>query len=529
MPVAESESLFLMFCPAVSLGLGGFTVVCPELVGTSLLLGCFLPLAVGTRTETTTTYGDCLHLVNNSRATNVDLDPLAGALTLWIEASKTLRGMLSHDLYERWFAPIKPVAFENDLMVLGVANDFYMIWLQDNFLPLVRETVSKTAQRPIQVKFAVSASVREIPAPKSPPAGRSEVVGAPAAKPATSLVGDLKLNPRYVFDSFVVGPNNNFSHAAALAVAQSPGKAYNPLFLYGGVGLGKTHLMQAIGHFVASSSRNAKVCYITSEQLTNEFIQALQTSSLTKFRKKFRSIDVLLIDDIQFLAGKTQTQEEFFHTFNSLFDAHKQIVLSSDRPAAEIANLENRLVSRFEWGLVTDIQPPALETRIAILKKKAASMSVSIPDDVLEFVAERIRTNIRRLESALTRIAGHASLTGSPISIPFVESLLRDSLHEESKRALSFDSIQRTVAEHFDLRLADMTSRRRPQNIAFPRQMAMYLCRRLTDRSLMDIGEAFGGRDHGTVLHACKLVEEKLKTDEKLRFAMAHLEQVLLR
>ncbi len=250
---------------------------------------------------------------------------------------------------------------------------------------------------------------------------------------------------------------------------------------------------------------------------------------MTKFRKKYRSIDVLLIDDIQFLAGKERIQEEFFHTFNTLFDAHKQIVLSSDRPAAEISNLENRLVSRFEWGLVTELQPPALETRIAILRAKAAKMDVPIPDDIILFIAERIRTNIRRLEGALTRVACHASLTGTSISVDLVESLLRDALHEESKRSLSFDSIQRKVAEHFDLRLADMTSRRRPQNIAFPRQLAMFLCRRLTDRSLMDIGEAFGGRDHGTVLHACKLVEEKMKKDEKFRFSVSHLEQTLQR
>jgi chromosomal replication initiator protein len=490
----------------------------------------------GTRNDNNAIYGDCLHLVNNSRATTHNGDALSGANHLWKDACKILRGMLSRDLYDRWFEPIRPMEFDNDSIVLGVANEFYMIWLQDNFLPLVRDAVCQAAQRPFQVKFAVSAAVTDPASPAAAPAwpartaaGSQPTVAAQESKSPLRVNGELRLNPRYVFDSFIVGPNNNFAHAAALAVAQSPGKAYNPLFLYGGVGLGKTHLMQAIGHCVASNSRAAKVCYITSEQLTNEFIQAVGANSMIKFRKKFRSIDVLLIDDIQFLAGKERMQEEFFHTFNSLFDAHKQIVLSCDRPAAEIANLENRLVSRFEWGLVTELQPPALETRIAILRKKAASMNVEIPDEVLTFIAARIRTNIRRLEGALTRVACHATLTGQPLSVEWVESLLLDALHEESKRAVSFDSIQRKVADHFDLRFADMTSRRRPQNIAFPRQLAMFLCRRLTDRSLMDIGDAFGGRDHGTVMHACKLVEEKLRVDEKLRLTVSHLEQSLQR
>ena len=287
---------------------------------------------------------------------------------------------------------------------------------------------------------------------------------AVSAKPPT----DSKLNPRYTFDSFVVGPNSNFAHAAAKAVAQSPAKAYNPLFLYGGVGLGKTHLMQAIGHAASRDTKVSRVCYLTCEQFTNDFIQAIQNSTLVKFRKKYRQVDVLLIDDVQFLANKERMQEEFFHTFNTLFDAHKQIVLSSDRPAGEIANLETRLVSRFEWGLVTELQPPALETRIAILKKKAALIDVKLSDQVIEFLAEKIRTNIRRLEGALVRVASYTSLTGKEVTRDALESLLRDALHEEAKRSVTIEAIQKKVAEHFDIRLADMTSRRRPQNIAFP-------------------------------------------------------------
>jgi chromosomal replication initiator protein len=441
---------------------------------------------------------------------------------LWKDASKTLQGMLNPDLFSRWFAPVKPIELADDTLVLGVANEFSQIWLQDNFLPLVREAVNQSSKHPLQVRFTVAPGLKS-------DGGTVKALGSDRPAGALRPALDIKLNPRYTFDTFVVGPNNNFAHAAAMAVAQSPAKAYNPLFVYGGVGLGKTHLMQAIGHAIARSPKAGRVCYITCEQFTNEFIQAVQTSTLTKFRKKYRQTDVLLIDDIQFLAGKERMQEEFFHTFNSLFDAHKQIVLSSDRPAAEIANLESRLVSRFEWGLVTELQPPALETRIAILKKKAALLDVKIPDRVIEFLAEKIRTNIRRLEGALIRVASYASLTGKEITTDSLETLLRDALHEEARHTLSIDAIQRKVAEHFDIRLADMTSRRRPQNVAFPRQVAMYLSRSLTDRSLMDIGESFGGRDHGTVLHACRLIESRMSKDPRLRQTVSYLQAALQR
>jgi chromosomal replication initiator protein len=388
---------------------------------------------------------------------------------------------------------------------------------------LIREAVNQASRQPLQVRLAVSQGLK-VPPELPQPTTTSHEKRSPGR---TDL--DVKLNPRYTFDSFVVGPNNNFAHAAALAVAQSPAKAYNPLFIYGGVGLGKTHLMQAIGHASSSSAKNRKVSYITCEQFTNDFIQAIQNSTMTKFRKKYRQVDVLLIDDIQFLAGKERMQDEFFHTFNTLFDAHKQIVLSSDRPAAEIANLENRLVSRFEWGLVTELQPPALETRIAILRKKAAMIDVKLSDSVVEFIAEKIRTNIRRLEGALVRVASYTSLTGKEVSRDALENLLRDALHEEARRTITIESIQKKVAEHFDIRIADMTSRRRPQNVAFPRQVAMYLSRTLTSRSLADIGESFGGRDHGTVLHACRLIETRSSKDQQLRQTVSYLEQSLQR
>jgi chromosomal replication initiator protein len=340
---------------------------------------------------------------------------------------------------------------------------------------------------------------------------------------------DLGFNPKNTFDTFVVGNNNNFAHAAALAVAQQPGKSYNPLFLYGGVGLGKTHLLHAIGQHVTGEKKGARVAYVSSEKFTNEYIDGIQNNNLGRFRKKYRQTEVLLIDDIQFLAGKERIQEEFFHTFNALHEARKQIVLTCDRPASEIQNLEHRLVSRFEWGLVTDLQPPDIETRLAILRKKAASLGVELPEDIINFLAHRIRANIRRLEGALHRVAAYASLTERKLTVEVVEGLLREVLHEEGRFAINIEAIQKRVAEHFDIRLADMTSKRRPENIAFPRQIAMFLSRQMTESSLNTIGEAFGGRDHGTVLHACRLVKDRMEVDPAVRQAVQFLEKALLR
>ena len=338
------------------------------------------------------------------------------------------------------------------------------------------------------------------------------------------------INPRNSFDAFVVGPNNQFAQAACKAVSDAPARTYNPLFIYGGVGLGKTHLMHAIGQAILAKRKGVKVVYITSEAFTNEFIDSIQNNLLIKFRKRYRQADVLLIDDIQFLADKGRTQEEFFHTFNTLFDGHKQIVLSSDRPPSEIANLEARLVSRFEWGLTAELQAPDTETRVAILRKKAQSVDIKLDDDVLQFLAERIRTNVRRLEGALMRVASYVSLNnGRAPGVERIEQLLKDILHEEARRAISIEQIQKRVAEHFDVRLADMTSKRRPANIAFPRQIAMYLARELTKTSLTEIGEAFGGRDHGTVLHAHRLVKDRIAKEERTRQIVSFLDAQLSR
>jgi len=325
----------------------------------------------------------------------------------------------------------------------------------------------------------------------------------------------------------VVGPNNEFAAAAAKAVADAPARNFNPLFLHGSVGLGKTHLMQAIGNHLSQKRKHFKIRYVTSEQFTNEFIAAIQHGELAKFRKRYRQVDALLIDDVQFLAGKDRSQEEFFHTFNSLFDGSKQIVMSCDSPPSEITNIEKRLSSRFESGLTAEILLPGIETRLAILRHKMATMKVTLPDEILTFIADRVKTNVRRLEGALTRVGAYASLHGRSINLSQIESLLKDLLQHESPTAITIDAIQRKVAETFDIRLADMTSKRRPANIAVPRMVAMYLSRRFTSCSLAEIGDAFGGRDHGTVIHAQKTIDGKMKSDARLNQQIEALVQKL--
>jgi len=447
------------------------------------------------------------------------------AAKLWSSAQQLLRSRLNTDIYQLWFAPVRAVCVDSESLTLEVPNDFSEVWLKDNYLDLIQDALGQCTGEALRINFVVGNGVEAKPAPvleQPRPATRKE-------DQSDGIVREIPFNPKNTFDTFVVGNNNTFAHAAALAVAQAPGKSYNPLFLYGGVGLGKTHLLHAIGQHVVGHKKGARVTYVSSEKFTNEFIDAIQNNQLVRFRRKFRQTDVFLIDDIQFLAGKERIQEEFFHTFNTLHEAHKQIVLTCDRPANEIQNLEQRLVSRFEWGLVTDLQPPDAETRLAILRKKEKIMGVQLPEDVLNFLANRIRTNIRRLEGALVRVASYASLTGKPLTGEAVEGLLREVLHEEGRQAVTIESIQKKVAEHFDIRLADMASKRRPENIAFPRQIAMYLARQLTDSSLNTIGEAFGGRDHGTVLHACRLVKDRCQVDAQVRQTVSYLEKQLLR
>jgi len=447
------------------------------------------------------------------------------AETIWGASQTQLRSKLNTETYNLWFAHLRARVRDADSLVLEVPNEFCQIWLKDNYLGLLHEVVATASGRKLEIHF--EAGTREIPAERVPPRPDSlqQSSAEPVAEPTKAGQG-LRFDPNNTFETFVIGGNNNFAHAAALAVAQSPGKAYNPLFVYGGVGLGKTHLLHAIGHH-AATKKGSRVLYMSSEQFTNAYIEAVQNNQLGSFRKKYRQADVLLIDDVQFLMGKERIQEEFFHTFNALHEARKQIVLTCDRPVGKLQNLEKRLVSRFEWGLVTDLQPPDGEMRLAILRKKALLMGVALPGEIMTFLANRIRSNIRRLEGAFNRVASYGSLTGCKLTLELVESLLREVLHEEGHHSISIEAIQKKVAEHFDIRLADMTSKRRPENIAFPRQIAMFFSGRMTDSSLSAIGEAFGGRDHGTVLHACRLVEDRMEVDSHIRRVIGHLEMKL--
>ena len=446
---------------------------------------------------------------------------------LWKELTAALKPQVSADTFKRWFSAVELVNATDGVLTFRVPNNIYQFWIESNHMTALQAAIVTAFGAPREINFLSP----------SEPSMESDSDGANAGKESKSdsvretksTSSALGLNPRNTFESFVVGPNNEIAHAASLAVAQSPAKTYNPLFVYGGVGLGKTHLMQAIGQYVVAKKKNTKVMYLSSELFINEFIDAIQHSNLVKFRKRYRQADLLLIDDIQFLGGKERSQEEFFHTFNTLFDGHKQIVLSSDRPASEIANLEHRLVSRFEWGLTAELQPPDAETRMAILRKKAHTMQIKLRDEVLEFLANRIRSNVRRLEGALMRVASFASLSGKELTNEVVEHLLKDILQEEARHSVTIEQIQRRVAEHFDVRIADMTSKRRPANIAFPRQVAMYLARELTKASLNEIGDAFGGRDHGTVLHACKLVKRRMTEQDSLRQTISFIDSSLKR
>ena len=445
---------------------------------------------------------------------------------LWQRLSAALKPQVSADTFKRWFSAVELIDVTANSLTFRVPNNIYQFWIESNHMAALQAAIVSAFGGPREVKFSLPPGM-SVQVAEDAAALKEVASDSPRdTKPVGSALG---LNPRNTFESFVVGPNNEIAHAASLAVAQLPARTYNPLFIYGGVGLGKTHLMQAIGQYVWAKKKGAKVMYLSSELFINEFIDAIQHSNLVKFRKRYRQADLLLIDDIQFLGGKERSQEEFFHTFNTLFDGHKQIVLSSDRPASEITNLEKRLVSRFEWGLTAELQPPDIETRMAILRKKARTMQIKLRDDVFEFLANRIRTNVRRLEGGLMRVASFASLSGKELTQEVIEHLLKDILQEEGRHSITIEQIQRRVAEQFDVRVADMTSKRRPANIAFPRQVAMYLARELTKASLNEIGDAFGGRDHGTVLHACKLVKKRMGEQDSLRQTISFIDSSLQR
>ncbi len=459
-------------------------------------------------------------------------DGIASESSSWDRVCTALRSMVSHDAFQRWFRAAQWLGAEDGIGTIAVPGEIHQVWIEANYLPELTTAINSAFDEVREVRIIVS----QASADPGSPAG-SPFPLYPRPTKTAELEGDALdkriktagLNPAHTFASFVVGANSQFAHAACEAVAKKSGVGYNPLFIYGGPGLGKTHLMQAIGHELLRRQPGSRVIYLTCEKFTNEFIDAIRRGDIEKFRRRYRSSDVLLIDDVQFLAGKERSQEEFFHTFNTLLDGRNQVVLTCDRPACEIKSLEPRLISRFECGLTVEMQPPQMETRMAILKKKAHDWKVRVDESVLLFLAEKIRTNVRRLEGALMRVATYASLAGESVTVDKVEHLLRDLLREEATRQVSIDAIQKAVAEHFDVRLADMTSRRRPASIARPRQIAMYLSRSLTKGSLMEIGEAFGGRDHGTVIHACKKVASLVTDEPGLKESIARIESQLRR
>lgn len=430
---------------------------------------------------------------------------------LWQQVLSAIQGKLSKPSFDTWLKSTKANTFTESVLVILVPNNFAREWLESRYAKLISATVYEVLDRSVEVKFVLEEELPSEKAPAPMPEAAPKRTAAQADETFTNL-----LNPRYTFDTFVIGAGNRFAHAASLAVAEAPAKAYNPLFLYGGVGLGKTHLMHAIGHYVMEHNPSAKVVYISSEKFTNEFINAIRDNRGESFRNKYRNIDVLLIDDIQFLAGKEQTQEEFFHTFNALHEERKQIIISSDRQPKEIPTLEERLRSRFEWGLITDIQPPDLETRIAILRKKAKAENLDIPNEAMVYIANQIDTNIRELEGALIRVVAYSSLINEDISVALTADALKDIIPSSRPKAITIQDIQQKVGEFYGLRIDDFKARKRTKAVAFPRQVAMYLSRELTDYSLPKIGEAFGGRDHTTVIHAHDKITLALKQDQDL-------------
>ena len=445
--------------------------------------------------------------------------------TFWSSLRENLLEVIPADTFRVWFDNIRVGHMDEDGCELLTPNEFSAIWIRDNYLDVIRQEADKLVGYPYSVELLGSYeddSEQSQNRIKPPTKVKSTRTTGP------SLHGrSLGINPKNTFSNFIVGAGSELAHAACVAVSNAPAHAYNPLFLYGETGLGKTHLMHAVAHQALNRNPSCRIAYVSCERFTNEFIRAIQENSLTKFRSRYRSVDYLLIDDIQFLAGKERIQEEFFHTFNELYESQRQIFLTSDRPAGEIDKIESRLLSRFQWGLVTDIQAPDWETRVAILTKKAQAMGITIEPEVLEFLAKNISRNVRRMEGALTRVAGYVGLTRKKADLETIQRLLRDILREENLSRITIETIQKKVVDYYHLRMADMLSRRRPANIAFPRQVAMYLSRILTEHSLQEIGGAFGGRDHGTVIHACKTVENMMDQDTSIKTAVELLNEQL--
>ncbi len=429
-------------------------------------------------------------------------------MNLWDEILARVETKVNRHSFYTWFKPTSFLADDGSAIAVRVPNNLFKDWLTKHYSGVIAESLAEVKRPNLAVNFVADA-------PTDPAAislSREETVALQVGPQVLPPGPNVGLNPRYTFDTFIVGSSNQFAHAASRAVAEAPSRSYNPLFIYGGVGLGKTHLMHAIGHYVLQHDRNLKLTYISSERFMNEMINALRYDRVIDFRERYRTVDVLLVDDIQFLAGKEGTQTEFFHTFNALYDSQKQIVLSSDCPPHEIPALEERLRSRFEWGLIADIQAPDIETKVAILKKKAEAESVPLPDDVAIYIAGRIKSNIRELEGSLIRLVAYASLTGQEISLALAQEVLRNILDHEEK-AITIEIIQKYVADYYNLKMNDLKSRNNSKSVAMPRQIAMYMCKSLTHASLPEIGRSFGGKHHSTVIHSIRKVDDLRKRD----------------
>ncbi len=433
---------------------------------------------------------------------------------VWRRTSERIQSKVTKQIHDTWFKPLAIDSIEDRTVTLAAPSQFFCDWVREHYYSLLSDELAQSLEADgIRINLHVRGSS---PVEERPP-------GAPEKSSRARRVNPL--NMKYTFETFVVGSCNQFAHAAALAVAESPARAYNPLFLYGGVGLGKTHLLNAIGNLILEKRPGTRIAYLSSEQFTNEVINSIRYDKMVEFRNKYRGVDTLLVDDIQFIAGKERTQEEFFHTFNTLYEAQKQIVLSSDRFPKEIPTIEERLRSRFEWGLIADLQIPDLETRIAILRKKAETEGVDLPDDVAHLLAENTRGNIRELEGALIRVRAFSSLTGQPITADLAKKALHDSM--ESKKIITADEIQKVVADHFHIKQTEMKSKKRTKTIVQPRQISMFLCRELTPLSFPEIGRHFGGKDHTTVIHACRQVGKRLGTDPGFKQAVATISRKL--
>ncbi len=443
--------------------------------------------------------------------------------TVWQEALQYIQGKVPKQVYDTWFSPVHLDRIENSTAHIGVPNKFFGDWLHTHYGSLLAEAVANArGGGDLAVNFIVFQKATHAK-PADPQTVSS---GMRAAGPVKARRG-IQLNPKYTFRNFVVGAGNQFAHAACMAVAEQPGKAYNPLFIYGGVGLGKTHLLNAIGNHVAEQT-DLRIAYLTTEQFTNEVINSIRYDKMMDLRKRYRHIDMLMIDDIQFLAGKERTQEEFFHTFNALYEAHKQIVLSSDRFPKDMPDIEERLRSRFEWGLIADLQPPDVETRIAILRKKSEDEGVKLPEDVIQFLSTTMKSNIRELEGSLVRLGAYASLTGQAITLDMAKTVLRDLIGDK-KKVVAMEDIQEAVCAQFHVKMTELKSRRRSKTLVHPRQIAMYLCRELTDASYPEIGRHFGGKDHTTIIHACRQVAKAKETDQTLHATLESLKEQILR